>query len=80
MWGQTEVYALMRALAAEGVAIWVIFSDMEEVIGVSDRVDTLVVSHFQPHADRPDMFGQKRALLSDDAPFVPRRARGTKGG
>jgi ribose transport system ATP-binding protein len=35
---KAEVYALMRALAAEGVAILMISSDMEEVIGVSDRV------------------------------------------
>ncbi|MCF8487452.1 MAG: sugar ABC transporter ATP-binding protein [Rhodobacteraceae bacterium] len=35
---KAEVYAVMRALAAEGVAIWMISSDMEEVIAVSDRV------------------------------------------
>jgi ribose transport system ATP-binding protein len=39
---KAEVYAVMRALASEGVAIWMISSDMEEVIGVSDRV---VVMH-----------------------------------
>ncbi len=33
-----EVYALMRALADSGVGILMISSDMEEVIGVSDRV------------------------------------------
>jgi len=33
-----EIYALMRALADQGVAILMISSDMEEVIGVSDRV------------------------------------------
>lgn len=33
-----EVYALMRALADAGVGILMISSDMEEVIGVSDRV------------------------------------------
>jgi ribose transport system ATP-binding protein len=35
---QSEIYALMRQLADEGVAIVMISSDMEEVIGVSDRV------------------------------------------
>ncbi len=35
---KAEVYALMRALADRGVAILMISSDMEEVIGVSDRV------------------------------------------
>ncbi len=33
-----EIYALMRNLADRGVAILMISSDMEEVIGVSDRI------------------------------------------
>ena len=35
---KTEIYALMRGLADGGVAIIMISSDMEEVIGVSDRI------------------------------------------
>jgi ribose transport system ATP-binding protein len=35
---KAEVYALMRQLARDGVAILMISSDMEEVLGVSDRV------------------------------------------
>lgn len=35
---KTEIYKLMRALAEEGVAIIMISSDMEEIVGVSDRV------------------------------------------
>ena len=35
---KAEVYHLMQELAAQGAAILVISSDMEEVIGVSDRV------------------------------------------
>jgi ribose transport system ATP-binding protein len=35
---KAEVYRLMRDLAAEGAAILMISSDMEEVIGVSNRV------------------------------------------
>jgi ribose transport system ATP-binding protein len=35
---KSEIYALMRGLADRGVAIVMISSDMEEVIGVSDRV------------------------------------------
>jgi ribose transport system ATP-binding protein len=35
---KAEIYRLMRALADRGVAIVMISSDMEEVIGVSDRV------------------------------------------
>jgi ribose transport system ATP-binding protein len=39
---KSEIYRLMRALADRGVAILMISSDMEEIIGVSDRV---VVMH-----------------------------------
>ena len=35
---KSEIYALMRSLADSGVAILMISSDMEEVIGVSDRI------------------------------------------
>jgi len=35
---KSEIYGLMRGLADRGVAIVMISSDMEEVIGVSDRV------------------------------------------
>jgi ribose transport system ATP-binding protein len=35
---KNEIYELMRKLADSGVAILMISSDMEEVIGVSDRV------------------------------------------
>ena len=35
---KAEIYGLMRALAGRGAAILMISSDMEEVLGVSDRV------------------------------------------
>ena len=35
---KNEIYGLMRELADRGVAILMISSDMEEVIGVSDRI------------------------------------------
>lgn len=35
---KAEIYAEMRALADSGVAIWMISSDMEEVLAVSDRI------------------------------------------
>ena len=35
---KSEIYSLMRALADAGVAVLMISSDMEEVIGVSDRI------------------------------------------
>jgi ribose transport system ATP-binding protein len=35
---KSEIYALMDQLASEGVAIWMISSDLEEILGMSDRV------------------------------------------
>jgi len=35
---KAEIYSLMRALARRGVAIVMISSDMEEILGISDRV------------------------------------------
>jgi ribose transport system ATP-binding protein len=35
---KTEIYGLMRELANSGVAVMMISSDMEEVVGISDRV------------------------------------------
>ena len=35
---KAEIYAELRALADSGVAIWMISSDMEEVLAVSDRI------------------------------------------
>jgi ribose transport system ATP-binding protein len=35
---KSEIYSLIRALSDAGVAVLMISSDMEEVIGVSDRI------------------------------------------
>jgi ribose transport system ATP-binding protein len=35
---KAEIYALIRKLAAEGVSVIVISSEMEEVLGISDRI------------------------------------------
>ena len=35
---KSEIYKLMRSLADSGVAVLMISSDMEEVVGVSDRI------------------------------------------
>jgi len=35
---KAEIYALMDQLAAQGVAVLMISSDLEEILGVSDRV------------------------------------------
>jgi ribose transport system ATP-binding protein len=35
---KAEIYALIDELAGQGVAVWMITSDMEELLGMSDRV------------------------------------------
>jgi ribose transport system ATP-binding protein len=35
---RSEIYALIRSLSARGVAVVVVSSEMEEVLGLSDRV------------------------------------------
>jgi ribose transport system ATP-binding protein len=56
---KSEIYALMTELAEEGVAILMISSDMEEVLGMSDRV--LVLYQGQLAGELP------RAGLSEEA-------------
>src|SRR5947209_4337937 len=50
---KSEIYALMRELADHGVAIVMISSDMEEVIGVSDRVAVMHEGHVSGVLERP---------------------------
>lgn len=56
-----EIYALMRALADEGVAILMISSDMEEVIGVSDRIAVMHEGRISGMLDR-DLFSEQAVL------------------
>jgi ribose transport system ATP-binding protein len=48
-----EIYALMRNLADSGVAILMISSDMEEVIGVSDRIAVMHDGAVAGQLERP---------------------------
>jgi ribose transport system ATP-binding protein len=57
-----EIYRLMRRLADDGVAILMISSDMEEVIGVSDRVAVMHEGRIAGHLDRAAL--SEQAILS----------------
>jgi ribose transport system ATP-binding protein len=56
---KSEIYALMNQLAREGVAILMISSDLEEILGMSDRV--LVLHQGQLTGELP------RTLLTEQA-------------
>ncbi len=52
---RSEIYALMDQLAGEGVAILMISSDMEEVLGISDRVLVLHEGHLAGELSKAEL-------------------------
>ncbi len=58
---KSEIYALMRELADAGVAILMISSDMEEVLGVSDRMIVMHEGHVSGHLER-NQFSEHNVL------------------
>lgn len=66
---KSEIYQLIRNLAAEGVAVIVISSEMEEVLGISDRIAVM-------HEGRLTGI-LERSQFSEEA--VMRLATGTEG-
>lgn len=66
---KTEIYQLIRNLAADGVSVIVISSEMEEVLGISDRIAVM-------HEGRLTGI-LERAQFSEEA--VMRLATGTEG-
>lgn len=52
---KAEIYALIRRLAAEGVAIVVVSSEIEEVIGLADRVLVLDAGRMLAVSDAKDI-------------------------
>ncbi len=51
---KAEIYRLMRGLADRGVAVLMISSDMEEVIGVSDRIAVMHEGRISGYLERAD--------------------------
>jgi rhamnose transport system ATP-binding protein len=72
---KAEIHAILRALAAQGIAIMLISSDLPEVLGMSDRIAVMregrIVATFTGSADAhevmaaalgtPDADGKERA-------------------
>jgi ribose transport system ATP-binding protein len=57
-----EIYDMMRVLADAGVAILMISSDMEEVIGVSDRIAVMHEGRISGILDNRDSFTETNVL------------------
>lgn len=51
---KAEIYQLIRKLAAEGVSVIVISSEMEEVLGISDRIAVMHEGKLTGILDRPE--------------------------
>ena len=68
---KAEIYAIMRELADAGVAILMISSDMEEVIGVSDRIAVM-------HEGQISGFLDRDGVLRTQRPDASRRANEPK--
>ena len=58
---KAEIYKLMRGLAEAGVAVMMISSDMEEVIGVSDRIAVMHEGRISGTLSR-DQFSEENVL------------------
>jgi ribose transport system ATP-binding protein len=56
---KAEIYRLLRALADTGVAVIVISSDLEEVLGISDRIAVMHEGNLAGIVDRPDFSEEK---------------------
>jgi ribose transport system ATP-binding protein len=66
---KAEIYALIRKLAQEGVSVIVVSSEMEEILGISDRIAVLHEGKLTGILER--------AQFSEEA--VMRLATGTEG-
>lgn len=74
---KSEIYAIMRTLADTGVAILMISSDMEEVIGVSDRIVVMNEGRISGFLERPDFTEHNVMLLAVGGTLEDRTAERT---
>ena len=58
---KSEIYRIMRELAKKGVAIIMVSSDMEEVLGVSDRIAVMCQGQITGFLDREE-FDQEKIM------------------
>ena len=66
---KAEIYRLMRGLADSGVAVLMISSDMEEVIGVSDRIAVMHEGQISGLLERADFTEENVLTLAIGKPL-----------
>jgi len=66
---KAEIYRLMRGLADRGVAVLMISSDMEEVIGVSDRIAVMHEGRISGVLERADFTEENVLTLAVGKPL-----------
>jgi ribose transport system ATP-binding protein len=59
---KAEIYRLIDDLARSGVAVWMITSDMEELLGVSDRVIVMHEGQIAGELSRDEL--NERSVMS----------------
>ena len=64
---KAEIYTLMRGLADSGVAVLMISSDLEEVIGVSDRVAVMREGAISGFLERAELGEEAIMRLATDS-------------
>ncbi|HYJ98124.1 MAG TPA: L-arabinose ABC transporter ATP-binding protein AraG, partial [Burkholderiaceae bacterium] len=67
---KNDIYALLRKLADSGVAILMISSDMEEVIGVCDRIAVMREGRISGQLERAQFSEHNVLHLAVGAPLA----------
>ncbi len=68
---KTEIYALMDRLAQEGMAVLMISSDLEEILGMSDRVLVMHEGNLAGQLSREEMSEEAIMRLATGGQLVP---------
>ncbi|WP_374306652.1 sugar ABC transporter ATP-binding protein [Dongia sp.] len=76
---KTDLYRMLRDLADAGVAILMISSDMEEVIGVSDRIAVMHEGRISGYLDRPSFSEANVLRLAVGAALVTNEMESPEG-
>src|SRR5205823_11859483 len=72
---RSEIYGLMDELAGDGVAIWMISSDLEEILGMSDRVLVLHEGRLAGELSRSELNEESVMRLATGASGAASAAR-----